>query len=493
MRAAATGSSQQHLQIHQGRRQGIRRARERAYRFNHTREVVDLVDKYIFKIEITRNEDDAPAAVKAFWKHATLNGLPIKDFIKRISQRGSVGGRPWIVVDSTKGPAVRTVADAKKAKVRVYAYVVEPQHALDMSLDELGELNWILIREHQRDDGDAISGSGYVYPRFRLWTRTTSQLFVCVDKKGVPIDPEASASNKDWVVVAEPGRAPARRGAGHPGRQRHHRRPLLQPGADRRRRLPRSRGGELPVQHGRDHPGPDLQPARHAGAGLMPGTADDETKLSKLVELGTKRIFTFNGEGDAVPFYLSPDVKQADLILRVISKIINEIYHSVGLAGERTKEDNSQGIDNSSGVAKGYDFERVNALLCAKADSLERIENRMAFIVALYAGEEKKLASLERPLVLYADDFDVRGLYDEFEIAARLELVSAPDTVRRQHMERTIDKLFPQLKKELRDKMMSELKTWPPKLDPMDPTGGAGGTATLKKAGSNRLANSLVK
>jgi hypothetical protein len=100
----------------------------------------------------------------------------------------------------------------------------------------------------------------------------------------------------------------------------------------------------------------------------------------------------------------------------------------------------------------------------------------MAFIVALYAGEEKKLASLERPLVLYADDFDVRGLYDEFEIAARLELVSAPDTVRRQHMERTIDKLFPQLKKELRDKMMSELKTWPPKLDPMDPTGGAGGT-----------------
>jgi hypothetical protein len=34
--------------------------KERAYRFNHTREVVDLVDKYLFKVEITRNEDDAP-------------------------------------------------------------------------------------------------------------------------------------------------------------------------------------------------------------------------------------------------------------------------------------------------------------------------------------------------------------------------------------------------------------------------------------------------
>jgi hypothetical protein len=241
--------------------------------------------------------------VKAFWKQATLNGLPIKDFVKRISHRGSVGTAgcgSWST--RPRVPPVRTVAEAKKAKVRIYAYIVEPEHALDMSYDELGELNWILIREHQRDDGDPITARGYVYPRFRLWTRTTSQLFVCVDKKGVPIDPDSKRVDS------------TRTGLWWPSSRIEHRLgvvpvipadnvitddPYCVAGADRRRRLPRSRGGELPVQHGRDHPGPDLQPARHAGAGLMPGTADDETKLSKLVELGTKRIFTYNGEGGA--------------------------------------------------------------------------------------------------------------------------------------------------------------------------------------------------
>jgi RNA polymerase sigma factor (sigma-70 family) len=90
--------------------------------------------------------------------------------------------------------------------------------------------------------------------------------------------------------------------------------------------------------------------------------AGDEA-YDKILELGTKRIFIYDGEGGTQPFYLSPDVKQAELILKVVNKIIAEIYHSVGLAGERTKDDNAQGIDNSSGVAKAYDFERVNSLL----------------------------------------------------------------------------------------------------------------------------------
>jgi hypothetical protein len=40
------------------------RALERAYRFNHTREVVNLINKYLFKEDIQRCEDDAPQSVK---------------------------------------------------------------------------------------------------------------------------------------------------------------------------------------------------------------------------------------------------------------------------------------------------------------------------------------------------------------------------------------------------------------------------------------------
>jgi hypothetical protein len=175
---------------------------KRAYRFNHSREVVDLVDKYLFKVSVTRNEEDAPESVKAFWKNATLKNLPIKDFIKRVSNRASVGGRPYVVVDSNKSASVKTVAEERASGARIYAYIVQPADVLDLSHDEQGELSWILIRERERDDADALNGTGAVTPRFRLWTRNGSQLFRAVDKKTrAPIDPDDKrVDQKDWEV-----------------------------------------------------------------------------------------------------------------------------------------------------------------------------------------------------------------------------------------------------------------------------------------------------
>ncbi len=65
---------------------------ERCYRFNHTREVVDLINKYLFKQNIVRNEEDAPDSVVAFWKKSTRNGLDIKNFARQISKKTSIMG-----------------------------------------------------------------------------------------------------------------------------------------------------------------------------------------------------------------------------------------------------------------------------------------------------------------------------------------------------------------------------------------------------------------
>jgi len=109
----------------------------------------------------------------------------------------------------------------------------------------------------------------------------------------------------------------------------------------------------------------------------------------------------------------------------------------------------------------------VNSLLAAKADSLEDIENKLCKFVAAWSGE-----TVSDDLVSYPDNFDVRGLHDEFGIANQLSLIAAPESVRRQQMESLIDKLFPQLKADLRKKMIAELKTWPPKPEAIDPATG---------------------
>jgi hypothetical protein len=453
---------------------------KRAYRFNHTREVVDLLDKYLFKMEVKRNEKDAPASVKEFWDHATLSGSDITELAKRISNRSSVYGRCWIVVDSNTPSGLRTKAEEKEAGGRTYAYIVAPQNVLDMSYDAEGELNWVLIREIVRDDVDPMNSSGDEQEQFRLWERDQSTLFriemvgrkvtIVMDPPqvhGLGVVPIVASDN---VISDEKYTSPA----------------LIADVAY----LDRAVGNYLSNLDAiiQDQTFSQLiMPAQS----LTPG----EEGYDKLVEAGTKRVFTYDGE-HGEPKFISPDVKQAQIILAVINKIINEIYHSIGLAGERTKEDNALGIDNSSGVAKAYDFERVNSLLASKADAVEHVENRICWLVAKWSGEEAAVEKLDEHLVLYPDNFDVRSLMDEFQIAAKLSLVEAPDSVKREQMTAVIDKLFPQLAEDVKARMLEELKSWPPKIDPLAMPGqgqaNASGKDTISRSGRSALANKLV-
>lgn len=134
--------------------------RERAYRFNHSREVVDLVTKYLFKQNVERSED-APDGVKHFWKKATKFGSDIQDLAKQIAKNTSIYGRIGIVIDSERvSSGVLSKADEKSLKVHPYAYIVTPQQMLDYSFDVNGELSWILIQEVVRDDDDRLLPAG---------------------------------------------------------------------------------------------------------------------------------------------------------------------------------------------------------------------------------------------------------------------------------------------------------------------------------------------
>ena len=467
--------------IKEGDKEYVQRV-NRAYRFNHTREVVDLVDKYLFKMEVARNEVDAPDYLKKFWKGATLNKINITDFMKQVSKATSIYGRVWVVVDnnnSTDGAPI-SKADEKNKDIRAYTYFVTPENAVDMSYDDAGNLNWILIHEEVRDDEDPINSSGSTVHRFRLWEKDSWTLFTLKPNgKANPTGMTASQLSQA-IVAATLDTVPNVAGA-----------VKLQEGADNydiEKEGPFMHGfGQVPVFNADNVLNNDLYTSPSMiddvayldravsnylsnldaiiqdqtfsqlimpAQGLTPG----EEGYDKIIQMGTSRIFTYDGEGGNKPEYISPDVRQAEIILKVINKIINEIYHTVGLAGERTKEDNALGIDNSSGVAKAYDFERVNSLLASKADSLEQIENKINSFVRRWNGEVEDV----EPFVLYPQNFDVRGLYDEFEIATSLNTIGAPTGVRRLQMEAVIDKLFPRLAKDLKEKISKEIKEWEP-------------------------------
>lgn len=453
---------------------------KRAYRFNHTKQVVDLVDKYLFKMPVARKQEDAPAEIRDFWKRATLSGLDIDTLSKRISAATSKFGRVYVVVDTTaNGGTFTSIAEARESNQRAYAYIVTPGDMLDMAYDELGEMQWCKIRECKRDDADPIESSGEFYDQYRLWTKDDWTLYEVIEERGKKrvIEVDYGVHGLGVVPVVQ---------ADHNFSEEPYESAGL---CDDIAYLDRAVANYLSNLDAiiQDQTFSQLTlPAQ----GLMPG----EEGYDALLRAGTKRAFIYNGESGKAPEYISPDPKQAGVILSTIVKIINEIYHSVGLAAARTKEDNGGGVDNASGVAKAYDFEGINALLAAKASSLEIVERKVCALVQRWNGVDRPDFDKLARLVTYSREFDVRGLYDEFEIAAQLLLLNPPDDVRREQMRSLIKKLFPMVSDETLKKLEESLKDWPPPPEVADPAlgGKQNGGGPVKAAGAQKTAKSMT-
>lgn len=427
--------------------------KKRAYRFPHSREVVNLVNKYVFKGSIERREQ-LPARIKEFWGATTMLKRPIADFMDNVSTWTSTYGRIWIVVDNNIPAGVESEKDRKDSKGRCYAYFLKPSEVYDFAYDEDGELLWLLNAEFSRDDVDPLTSSGEVTEGFRLWTKDFCCL-IRVEVKNMEriatVDPTSVQEYKLGVVPVFP--------ADHLTTDD----PYTAEGLiDDVAYLDRAAANYLSnldviIQD------QTFSQLAIPFQGLLPfdrgGNFDDDVddQADHIQQMGTKRVFAYNAEGGSAPTFISPDVKQADIIMKAVTKIVGEIYHSVGAAGERTKEDNAAGIDNSSGVAKAYDFEKLNAMLAAKARSLQNIERNMVRLVNAWFGDLKELEETEE-LVSYPNTFDVRNLIDEMDNAQRLSVMAAPKTLRRAQMKRLVVKMFPQASKEEIDKITKDIE-----------------------------------
>jgi hypothetical protein len=418
---------------------------DRAYRFNHTREVVDLVNKYIFKAEISRKED-AEQYVKDFWNNATLQKRDINSFMTITSALASIYGRVWIVVDSNSPGGVLSVAQAKTVDSRVYAYTVPPQDVLDLSFADDGELNWIKIREHHRDDEDPFDYSGIINTKVRIWTREEWFLYKMEGQGSTAkYNLEASGTHDLGIV-------PVTYLDHHETENPYTSTPLIADIAY----LDRAAANYLSNLDAiiQDQTFSQLVIPAEAVA----FSDNEENSIgNKLLEFGTKRIFLYSGEAQNKPDFISPDPKQAQVILEMVNKIIGEIYHSVGMAGERTKQDNAMGIDNSSGVAKAYDFERMNAMLATKAQSLEFCENRLVRLVRAWNGDVTELEDV-KDYVSYSRDFDVRNLSSELDIANNLAIIDAPKALRKEQMTTLVEKLYPHLSAKVKEDIRKDIE-----------------------------------
>ena len=144
--------------------------KKRAYRENHSKRIVDLINSYLFKEEPVRKTENT--RLKEFHKNVDGQGKSISKFMKTASQWASVFGRVYIMVDKRpvpEGEATGTAKDNLHPKAQPYAYMIFPYNVLDFAVDEQGRYKWALIREDNRDDDDPFASTLEVKTQYRLW------------------------------------------------------------------------------------------------------------------------------------------------------------------------------------------------------------------------------------------------------------------------------------------------------------------------------------
>jgi len=440
---------------------------KRAYRFNHTREVVDLVNKYLFKTAPQRNPD-VPEEVVRFRKMATLSGLTVEQFERQVAREASIYGRVYVVLDNNvQAGEIVTKADEKAGDVKLYAYIVTPEHMRDCGYDRDGNYEWVLIEEKARDDSNPFDASCTIYSKFRLWTKDRWYLFTTRNeesKDGPVVELEESGVHDLGVVpVIKCDHIESDNKYSVPA--------LIEDIAYLDRAVANYCSNLDQIINDQTFsqlviPAGGLLGGVSSTLSMIDGNDPDVLKKTQdIIALGTGQILLYDGEGGSAPSYIAPDPKQAEMIVTAIKQIINEIYHTVGLSGERTKQDNSMGIDNSSGVAKAFDFERVNALLSAKANAMQAFSNRLETLVRIWHGENPKKIDASQIDVEYSTNFDVRSLNDDLSIANQFMLLGVPMELRQYQAKEMVDKIWPMATDADLQKVKAAIDKWEDPLE----------------------------
>ncbi len=400
-----------------------------AYRENHVKRVVDLISSYLFKEDAKRESSND--LLNTFFANFDGKGTTVRRFMKTVDLWASIMGRMYIVMDKRQLSAdeqTGTAADNINPEAQPYCYMVFPQNVMDFALDEVGNFKWILIRETYRDDSDPFSSSGDEADRYRLWRPKAWDLY---NDKGELI--ESGEGPKIIPIVAVDSES----------KNEYEGQSLIGDTAylDRAIYNNWSRLDSIVADQ-------TFSQLIFPIEGLPADIAKDQKLRDEFLTLATNRVILYSAMAQAPPSFISPDASQATFILDMIVTQVKQLYGSQGLQAETGTE-----VKQQSGVAKSYDFDKLNKMLIAKADNLQNAEVKLVKIFASWI----EIANIECEID-YPDNFDVKTLIDDIAVAQELVLLNISQTFTEKLFKAIVQKAMPKMSNEDRSKIFEEIE-----------------------------------
>ena len=400
----------------------------RSYRENHTKRVVDLINTYLFKEDAVRKTDNK--YLTEFTSNFDGSGKTVNRFMKNASQWASVLGRIYIVVDKAVLPDDQiTNTQADNLNVLPYCYTIYPQDVLDIVFDDSGKVAWALIREFIRENDDnPYTASDEIKEQYRLWEKGQWTLF---NDAGAAINSGETKIDVVPIVIIDNEEQEDLSGQSLIGDIAYIDRAIFNNWSRLDTIVCDQTFSQLifPVE------------------GLPADVITDENLRKQFLTLATNRIILYSAQAGSPPQFISPDAGQATFILTMLEKQTKQLYATIGLQAETGTE-----VHENSGVAKSYDFDKLNKLLATKADSLEQGEKEIYEIATKWMNISAEIE------VEYPDEFDVKSLTDEIAVAQELALLNISSTFMQEIHKNIAHKALPKVETETMTKITEEIE-----------------------------------
>jgi hypothetical protein len=407
----------------------------RAYRENHCRRLCDIINSYLFKEPAKRKTSNA--LLTKFFNNADGMGGTLAQFMKTASLFSAVLGRVYLVMDKKILPKdEQTGTQADNLKELPYIYMVYPQDVLDLAYDDDGRLLWALLREQSRDDADPWASSGEIETQYRLWERGKWTL---LNDSGMVIDAGDTELDDVPIVALDNENDTPYSGAS-----------LIVDVSNLDRAIFNnwSRLDTIVCDQ-------TFSQLIFPIEGLPADIVENDELREQFLTLATNRVVLYSAQAQTPPEFISPDASQVQFVLTMIEKQVKQLYATFGLQGETGEETKAQ-----SGVAKAYDFDKLNKLLASKADNLEKVENKLVELFGQWVNVNGITAEIS-----YPEEFDVKSLADEIAVAQELTLLDISQTFTKEIEKQVVLKALPKAEETTVNAIFKEIDT---KVEPDD-------------------------
>ena len=425
--------------------------KNRAIGNNHVKHVINEKRNLLFRPGVNRSvvfpeklDDPLKEMWEAFCTNIDACGTSRDDFFRKAYGYGTLYSWVGILVDKEKeeekgGVETPAITDALLIRDYPYCTIYTPQSILDWSLDKFGSLNWILLRDIQRDDADPMAADSSVQlETYLLWTKT---FWRRISVTAAAAKPAKSVYTFGSTVA---GDLAMRRGITDPGIATPHHlgavpfviyvdtehpdEPLIG-----------DNGTEevADVSKGVLNMGSNLQEQIYNtvfSLCVIKGGMKNINKISKL-RLGT-RIAVSVPSGGGVDF-VSPNPTVVDSIQRWIDHEDRTIYQKAKLRSGYGEEKRPERM---SGVAHNWDWRITNDEVADDARVMERVEEA---VDRLY-GKCEKIKGF-KTAVKYARNFSVMSAPEALSLWEQARNSPLPKTAMTELVKQTAKNLLPRL------------------------------------------------